>query len=175
MLAKLLLWVSLLSLNQDIHWREGTTLVMLAKLLLWVCLLSLNQDIHWREGTALVMWAKLFLYVYFLLSLNQDIEWLHMMSQAPRAPSLSSKEGLSLAHAYAEHVHKVHSHRLTSNMAVNATYKSYSILRRVVNKKIVICPMCDLGKTPKCTIIKTLDKDAFFTTRELQCSLSKLC
>ena len=40
--------VCLFSLNQDIHWREGTTLVMLAKLLLWVCLLSLNQDIHWR-------------------------------------------------------------------------------------------------------------------------------
>ena len=58
MLAKLLLWVCLLSLNQDIHWREGTTLVMLAKLLLWVCLLSLNQDIHWRECTALVMLVK---------------------------------------------------------------------------------------------------------------------
>ena len=58
MLAKLLLWVCLLSLNQDIHWTEGTTLVMLAKLLLWVCLLSLNQDIHWREGTTLVMLAK---------------------------------------------------------------------------------------------------------------------
>ena len=56
------IWVCLLSLNQDIHWREGTTLVMLAKLLLWVCLLSLNQDIHWREGTTLVMLAKLLLY-----------------------------------------------------------------------------------------------------------------
>ena len=30
----------------DVHWREGTTLVMLAKLLLWVCLLSLNWDVH---------------------------------------------------------------------------------------------------------------------------------
>ena len=40
----------ILSLNQDIHWREGTALVMLTKLLLWVCLLSMNQDIHWREG-----------------------------------------------------------------------------------------------------------------------------
>ena len=39
MLAKLLLWVCLLSLNPDIHWREGTALVMLARLLLWVCLL----------------------------------------------------------------------------------------------------------------------------------------
>ena len=74
MLAKLLLWVCLLSLNQDIHWREGTALVMLAKLLLWVCLLSLNQDIHWREGTTLVMLAKLLLWVR-LLSLNQDIHW----------------------------------------------------------------------------------------------------
>ena len=72
MFVKLLLWVCLLSLNQDIHWREGTTLVMLAKLLLWVCLLSLNQDIHWREGTTLVMLAKLLLWVC-LLSLNQDI------------------------------------------------------------------------------------------------------
>ena len=62
----------LLSLNQDIHWREGTTLVMLAKPLLWLSLLSLNQDIHWREGTTLVMLAKLLLWVC-LLSLNQDI------------------------------------------------------------------------------------------------------
>ena len=74
MLAKLLLWVCLLSLNQYIHWREGTALVMLAKLLLWVCLLSLNQYIHWREGTALVMLAKLLLWVC-LLSLNQYIHW----------------------------------------------------------------------------------------------------
>ena len=74
MLAKLLLWVCLLSLNQAIHWREGTALVMLAKLLLWVCLLSLNQAIHWREGTALVMFAKLLLWVC-LLSVNQDIHW----------------------------------------------------------------------------------------------------
>ena len=69
---KLLLWVCLLSLNQDIHWREGTTFVMLIKLLLWVCLLSLNQDIHWREGTTFVMLIKLLLWVC-LLSLNQDI------------------------------------------------------------------------------------------------------
>ena len=74
MLAKLLLWVCLLSLNQDIHWREGTTLVMLAKLLLWVCLLSLNQDIHWREGTTLAMLTKLLLWAC-LLSLNQYIHW----------------------------------------------------------------------------------------------------
>ena len=32
----LLCRMSILSLNQDIHWRESTTLVMLAKLLLWV-------------------------------------------------------------------------------------------------------------------------------------------
>ena len=64
MLATLLLRVCLLSLNQDIHRREGTALVMLAKLLLWVCLLSLNQDIHWREGTTLVMLTKLPLWVY---------------------------------------------------------------------------------------------------------------
>ena len=31
---------------------------MLATLLLRVCLLSLNQDIHWREGTTLVMLDK---------------------------------------------------------------------------------------------------------------------
>ena len=37
--GELLLWVCLLSLNQDIHWRKGTALVMLRKLLLWVCLL----------------------------------------------------------------------------------------------------------------------------------------
>ena len=74
MLAKLLLQVCLLSLNRDIHWREGATLVMLAKLLLWVCLLSLNQDIHWREGTPLVMLAKLLLRVC-LLFLNRDIHW----------------------------------------------------------------------------------------------------
>ena len=49
----------ILSLNQGIHWRECTTLLMLAKLLLWVCLLSLNQGIHWREGTILVILAKL--------------------------------------------------------------------------------------------------------------------
>ena len=70
--GQLLLRVCLLSLNQDIHWREDTALVMLAKLLLWVCLLSLNQDIHWREGTALVMLAKLIIWVC-LLSLDQDI------------------------------------------------------------------------------------------------------
>ena len=68
--------------------REGTALVMLAKLLLRVCLLSLNQGkdnignvdktasmsmltlFGSREGTALVMLAKLLLRVC-LLSLNQ--------------------------------------------------------------------------------------------------------
>ena len=63
--ASMSMLTPVLSLNQDIHWREGTTLVMLAKLLLWVCLLSLNQDIHWREGTTLVMLAKLLLWVCF--------------------------------------------------------------------------------------------------------------
>ena len=76
MLATLLLRVCLLSLIQDIHWREGTTLVMLAKLLLRVCLLSLNQDIHWREGTTVVMLAKLLLRVC-LLSLK---EWKFQLS-----------------------------------------------------------------------------------------------
>ena len=76
LLAKLLLWVCLLSLNQDIHWREGTTFVMLAKLLLWVCLLSLNQDIHvhWREGTTFVMLARLLLWVCLLSLINLYIK-----------------------------------------------------------------------------------------------------
>ena len=65
MLPLLLLWVCLLSLNQDIHWREGTTLVMLAKLLIWVCLLSLYQDMHWSECTTLIMLAILLLWVCF--------------------------------------------------------------------------------------------------------------
>ena len=32
--------------RHTVHWMEGTTLVMLAKLIVRVCLLSLNQDIH---------------------------------------------------------------------------------------------------------------------------------
>ena len=35
----------------------------------WVCLLSLNQDIHWREGTALFMLAKLLLQYEYAYSL----------------------------------------------------------------------------------------------------------
>ena len=51
--------------NQDIHWREGTTLVMLDiqncwPNCLWVCLLSVESRYTLKgEGTALVMLAKL--------------------------------------------------------------------------------------------------------------------
>ena len=43
--------MSMLTLSESRYTlKEGTTLVMLAKLFLWVCLLSLNQDIHYTTN-----------------------------------------------------------------------------------------------------------------------------
>ena len=75
MLAKLLLWAYSLWIKIYIEGKVHA-LVVLAKLFLWVCLLSLNQDIHWREGTALVMLAKLFYkYSYPLCHIKQTVFW----------------------------------------------------------------------------------------------------
>ena len=75
MLAKLLLCVGLLSVNQDIHWREGTTLVMCGQNCFSGYAYSLWIKIYvWRDGTTLVMLVKLLLCVC-LLSLNQDRHW----------------------------------------------------------------------------------------------------
>ena len=99
MLAKLLLWMSMLTLFESIYTlKEGTTLVMLAKLLLWMSMLTLFESRYTlkerynignvgktasmsmltlfesrytlKEGTTLVMLAKLLLWVC-LLSLSQ--------------------------------------------------------------------------------------------------------
>ena len=73
MLAKLLLRVCLLSLNQDIHWRECTTLVMLAKLLyayaysLWIKIYIKGKVQHWScwqsccYEYAYSLWIKIYI------------------------------------------------------------------------------------------------------------------
>ena len=66
--------MSMLTLFESIYTLKGRyNIGNVGKLLLWVCSLSLNQDIHWGEGTTLVMLAKLLLWVYASLYLNQDI------------------------------------------------------------------------------------------------------
>ena len=70
LLAKLLLWVYLLSLNQDIHTWYIIGNVGKTDSVSILCLLSLNQDIHTRKAYNIgKMLAKLLLWVC-LLSLN---------------------------------------------------------------------------------------------------------
>ena len=83
MLAKLLLWVCLLSLNQDIHTRYSIGNV--GRLLIWVCLLSLNQDIHTsynigNVGKTASMYAN---------SLNQDIHTRYIIGNVGKTASMS--------------------------------------------------------------------------------------
>ena len=110
MLAKLLLWVCLLSLNQYIHWREGTTLpikiYMLSMLTLfesrytlkgrynignvgWVCLLSLNQDIHCWYEYAYSLWITTSITVFLLACSEFVLVCVRHLSK-PRLPEDAS-------------------------------------------------------------------------------------